>query len=170
MRSRRGGTWSGVAVVLLGAACSARGINGEASDDRAAGELRAAAGVSLGASFRFRGTEAKGGTDLPDVNGTFSPTSRVRLDRPAPGALPAVADPALLLSDIEGTRYVTRSSGSLRFNLVATDLDALVGGGAADDDDFAGEAFVSRGKVARVRFQATRAGVHYLGDVAISPA
>jgi len=160
--------------MLLGAACSARGVNGEARDDRAAGELRAAAGASLEASFRFRGAESKAGskgaTDLPDVNGTFSPTRHVSLDRPAPGALPAVADPALLLSDIEGTRYVTRSSGSLRFNLVATDLDALVGGGAADDDDFAGEAFVSRGKVARVRFQATRAGVHYLGDVAISPA
>ena len=161
--------WSDVAVVLLAAACSARGINGEASDDRAARELRAAAGVTLGASFRFRGTEATGATDLPVVNGTFSPTSRARLDHPVPAALPAVADPAVLLSDIEGTKYVTRSSGSLRFNLVASDLDVLVGGSAADDDDFAGEAFLSGGKVGRVRFQATRNGVHYLGDVTISP-
>ena len=168
-RGRRLAALAALAGMVVASACSARGVNGEATDDRAARELRAEAAATLTGAFHFAATESKGGADLPAVQGTFSPPDRITLATPAPGAIPAVANPALLLSDLAGTKYVTRAAGSLRFNLVATDLDALVGGTAADDDDFTGEAFVTAGKVSRIRFQATRNGVHYLGDLTLSP-
>lgn len=163
--------WGWLAVVgLCASACSVRGVNGEASDDRAASRLRASAGATLGRSFRFAATGSKGGAAVPGATGTFSPPDRIVLDAPAPDDPPAVANPWLLLSDLRSTRYATRAGGAVRFNLAPSDLDALVGGTSAVDDDFAGEAFVSGGRVVRVRFQATRAGVHYLGDVRITGA